>query len=111
MEKKKLVKWSKYPVGAEKQFEAEIGEFTSKPTVDDKNNPNGYTEYRFTNLMNEQANQLAEIERTLKEEHDVTSFQIVTYPYSQKVLSYKKELSSGFQKKESAIISIAFLPD
>lgn len=99
LERKKLLKWSKYPVGAVKIFNPEIGEFTNKPTVDDEDNPSGNVEYRFINLTNEQANQLAELERNLKEKHDVTSFQIVTYPYSQKVQSYEKELSSEFQKK------------
>lgn len=99
LERKKLLKWSKYPVGAVKIFNPEIGEFTNKPTVDDEDNPSGNVEYRFINLTNEQANQLAELERNLKEKHDVTSFQIVTYPYSQKVQRYEKELSSEFQKK------------
>ncbi|MFS8185615.1 hypothetical protein ACMG4J_02500 [Rossellomorea marisflavi] len=99
LEKKKLLKWSKYPVGAVKIFNPEIGEFTNKPTADSEDNPTGHVEYRFINLTIEQANKLAEIERNLKEKHEVTSFQIVTYPYSDKVQRYENELSSEYQKK------------
>lgn len=99
LEKKKLVKWSKYPVGAVKVFNPVVGEFTNEPSVDSENNPNGHIEYRFINLSNEQAIQLADIERNLRGIHDVTSFQIVTYPYSEKVQRYQKDLNLAFQKK------------
>lgn len=99
LEKKKLLKWSKYPVGAVKFFNPEVGEFTNRPTVDENDNPAGYVEYQFINLTTEQANDLAEIERELRERHNVSSFQIVTYPYSNKVQRYEKELSLEFQKK------------
>lgn len=99
LEKKKLLKWSKYPVGAVKIFNPVVGEFTNEPTVDEENNPNGHVEYRFITLSNEQANQLADIERHLREIHDVSAFQIVTYPYSEKVQRYQKDLSSAFERK------------
>ncbi|WKA59962.1 hypothetical protein QWY16_07605 [Planococcus shenhongbingii] len=95
----KTVEVVKYPVGAVKVFNPVVGEFTNEPTVDKENNPNGHVEYRFINLTNEQSNQLADIERNLREVHDVSSFQIVTYPYSEKVQSYQKDLSLAFERK------------
>jgi len=98
LRKKKFLKWSKYPIGVQKIFNPEYGEFTNEPAVDENNSPMGYVESKYITLTHEQTSKLAEIERNLKTKHNVTFFQIINYPYSEKVTNYEKELKHEFSK-------------